>query len=60
MECCAKLRLVSLLVSSGIIVVKLAYEYGRYTTVRDIYARGWAVVRDSENEQPNNSAEHED
>lgn len=33
------------------LTIKVAYEYGRYSAVHDIYKRGWSVVRVNEDDE---------
>lgn len=41
--------------------IKIAYEYGRYSAVHEIYERGWAVVdTDSNEKQKDNSPDKDE
>ena len=31
--------------------IKMAYEYGRYSAIHEIYKRGWKVVVDDDQEE---------
>lgn len=60
MKDCGKILLGSLIGCASMFVIKMAYEYGRYSAVHEIYKRGWAVVMDhEENEQSDNITEQE-
>lgn len=47
---CGKIVL-KVLISS--VVILLAYEYGRYSAISEIYKRGWAVIENDHTEQGN-------
>ena len=51
MDNCGKTLFGVIIGITATLSIKMAYEYGRYSAIHEIYKRGWKVVVDDDQEE---------
>ena len=51
MDNCGKTLFGVIIGSTATLLIKVVYEYGRYSAIHEIYKRGWKVVVDDDQEE---------
>jgi hypothetical protein len=51
MDNCGKTLFGVIIGITAMLSIKMAYEYGRYSAIHEIYKRGWKVVVDDDQEE---------